>query len=96
MDTSAAPMSMKPEWLTSLQDPLRAYALRNGEPDFDEILTLYPRLQGAPAFDAEVIDSSIERLHRTTAIETGHPLLDQAVVTGLAYIDATFQGDRSY
>ena len=93
MDVSTT-QTRQAEWLAARQDPMRAYALRNGKPDFDEILALCPRPEGEPAFDAEVIAGSIARLQRLITVDSGHPLLDRAVLTGLAFIDATFQGDH--
>ncbi len=90
MDETAA----KPEWMEALRDPLRAHALRNGRPDLDEILGLLARPAGEPAFDVEVIAASVARLRTTPGVNTGHPLLDLSVKTGLAFIDATFQGDH--
>jgi len=93
MDDLTARMA-RSEWLAALRDPVRSHALRNGKPDLDEILKLFPRLSGEPAFDAEVIASSIDRLETTPEVDTGHPFLDRSVKTGLAFIDATFQGDH--
>ena len=94
MDDLTARMAARPEWLSARQDPVRAQALRNGAPNLDEILKLFPHPAGEPAFDAEVIASSIARLQTTPEIDTGHPFLDLSVKTGLAFIDATFQGDH--
>ncbi|MBN1671476.1 MAG: hypothetical protein JXR37_10610 [Kiritimatiellae bacterium] len=82
-------------WLAMREDPVRADLLRQGaKPDLDVILSLFPRTQGERAFNADVIAGNIERLTPTPAIDTGHPLLDLSVKTGLAFIDATFQGDH--
>jgi hypothetical protein len=68
--------------------------LAAGAPDLDAILGLFPRTAGEPAFDADLIATSIERLATTPEVDTGHPFLDLSVKTGLAFIDATFQGDH--
>ena len=66
-----------------------------GPPDLNQILTLFPRLQGPPAFDPQRIAENIQKLQTRPAINTGHPFLDLSVPkTALAYIDATFQGDH--
>jgi hypothetical protein len=46
--------------------------------------------------DPAVIKSNIERLQAQVSpkVDTGHPFLDLSVLTGLAHIDATFQGDH--
>jgi hypothetical protein len=83
------------EWKTARHDPVREALLKNNEqPSLDAIRNLFPPTTGDPAFDANVIAGNIERLRTTPAIDTGQPYIDLAVKTGLAYIDATFQGDR--
>lgn len=79
-------------WLALREDPL--YAQFSGQPDLDKILTLYPRTTGKPAVDPQIIARNIRRLHTTPEVDTGHPFLDLSVKTGLAHIDATFQGDH--
>ena len=54
---------------------------------------LYPRTTGEPAFDPKLIAANIAKLKTNPRVDTGHPLLDLSVKTGLAHIDATFQGD---
>ena len=81
-------------WLTSNVDPYRAELLRTGEPDLERILQLLPRPAGPAAFDGAVIAGSIERLRKSVDVRTAHPFLDLSVLTGLAYIDATFQGNH--
>ena len=76
------------------EDPVRRNLLASGRPiDLDTILQLFPRPGGDAACDPDVIKSNIERLRPVPEINTGHPLLDLSVKTGLAHIDATFQGD---
>ena len=94
MNGPAAQTTAQPEWLSAQRDPVRDSALRRGLPCLDEILLLFPRPSGEPAFDAEVIASSVERLQTAPRVDTGHPFLDLSVKTGLAFIDATFQGDH--
>jgi hypothetical protein len=84
----------RPEWLGSRVDPYRDALLARGEPDLDEVLGLLPRPQGRAAFDGAVIASNIERQGRVVTVQTGHPFLDRSVKTGLASIDATFQGNH--
>jgi hypothetical protein len=79
-------------WQHLLSDPVRESC--GTPPDLERILALYPRLQGAPAFDEKLIASNIERLQTVPAVDTGHSFLDLSVKTGLAFIDATFQGDH--
>jgi hypothetical protein len=85
---------MRDAWRSAREDPVRARLLASGPPKMDEVLTLFPRLKGAAPFDAAVIKGNIERLKTVPEVDTGHPLLDRAVKTGLAYIDATFQGNH--
>lgn len=75
-------------------DPVRQRMLAAGAPDLDAIIGLFPRTAGEPAFDANLIASNIERLATEPEVDTGHPFLDLSVKTGLAFIDATFQGDH--
>lgn len=82
-----------PEWLSSRVDPYRDELLRGGEPDMDQVLALLPRPQGREVFDGAVIASNIERIEKAVTVRTGHPFLDLSVKTGLAFIDATFQGN---
>jgi hypothetical protein len=81
-------------WQASLEDPVRAIWPESGPLDLDRILGLFPRVQGEPAFDPEVIAANIERLKTVPEVNTGHPFLDLAVKSGLAHIDATFAGDH--
>lgn len=80
------------EWLAALEDPV--HAMFPGRPDLDKILALFPRTTGEPAFDPQIIAENARRLRTTPAIDTGHPFLDLSVRTGLAHVDATFQGDH--
>jgi len=82
------------EWLESLEDPVRKKLPDNGLPDLDAVLKLFPRPVGQPAFDEELIKGNIARLKTFPAVNTGHELLDLSVKTGLAMIDATFQGNH--
>jgi len=45
-------------------------------------------------FDPLLIAANIERLKTIPEVNTGHPFLDLSVKTGLAFVDATFQGDH--
>lgn len=82
-------------WLESCDDPVRTRFLEQGtQPDLDAVLALFPRPQGEPAYDPVVVAGNVERLQTQPAVDTGHPLLDLSVKTGLAHIDATFQGDH--
>lgn len=85
---------MRSGWLGSREDPVRGMLLASGPPDLDTVLGLLARLHGEPAFDAQVVAGNIERLKTTPEVDTGHAFLDLAVKTGLAFIDATFQGDH--
>ncbi|MGA2618886.1 MAG: hypothetical protein ABSF26_14850 [Thermoguttaceae bacterium] len=82
----------KTDWRTALQDPV--YGLIPDQPDLDRILALFPRPMGKPAFDPQAIAENIKRLQPAPPVNTGHPLLDLSVKTGLAHVDATFRGDH--
>ena len=83
------------DWGDRTDDPVRERLLASNErPDLDAILTMFPRTTGDPAFDPAEIQASISRLEPHLKIDTGHPFLDLSVETGLAHIDATFQGDH--
>ena len=88
----AAEEERQNEWATATDDPARK--LFSGTPDLDKVLALFPRTQGPPAFDPKLIDENITKLQTSPKVDTGHPLLDKAVLTGLAHIDATFRGDH--
>jgi len=91
-DSGAAKTASASDWLAMREDPVRQGTA--GIPDLDTILALFPRTTGKPAFDPGLIAENIKRLNPRPAINTGHPLLDLSVKTGLAHIDATFQGDH--
>jgi len=79
----------------SLTDPVREmFREKNQKPDLDVIMNLFPKTQGEPAFDSQLIENNIKRLETVPEVDTGHPFLDRAVKVGLAHIDATFQGNR--
>ncbi len=80
------------KWQRMMKDP--AYEMLNGKPDLDQILSLFPRPKGRAAFDPRVIQANIKKLKTVPEINTGHPFLDLSIITGLAHIDATFQGDH--
>ena len=80
------------KWQRMMKDPV--YDMLKGKPDLDQILGLFPRQQGKAAFDPRVIQANIKKLKTTPEINTGHPFLDLSIKTGLAHIDATFQGDH--
>ena len=76
-------------------DPVREdLGERGAVPTLDWILTLFPRTEGEPAFDEEVIRRKVDRLRTSPEVNTGHPLLDESVRRGLASIDAAFQGNH--
>ena len=79
-------------WREMLNDPVREMFPET--PDLGRILTLFPRTTGEPAFDPDVIAKNARELATDPPVATGHPLLDRSVITGLAHIDATFQGDH--
>ena len=84
-----------PEWLASRVDPVYEELRKSGtEPTLDAIRSLFPPTRGDPAFDPTVIQGNVERLVTVPEVNTGHPFLDLSVKTGLAFIDATFQGDH--
>jgi hypothetical protein len=90
-----AAFAIKPnDWKKALEDPVRVATGDFGLPDLDKILRLFPPLKGEPAFYPEVIARNIGRLRTVPEVNTGHPFLDRSVKTGLACIDATFQGDH--
>jgi hypothetical protein len=86
---------MNTEWLASGEDPVLDELSKSGTvPSLDAIRELYPPTIGEAAFDPIVIKSNIERLVTVPEVNTGQPFLDLSVKTGLAFIDATFQGDH--
>ncbi|MBU4201151.1 MAG: hypothetical protein KKE37_06825 [Verrucomicrobia bacterium] len=83
------------KWKESRKDPVREELLSQGkEPDFETISALFSATTGAAAFDQTVINGNIERLKTVPEVNTGCHFLDLSVKTGLAFIDATFQGDH--
>ncbi len=90
--SEAAESDPAPDWAAMLDDPVRKMFV--GPPDLDRILALFPRAQGPPACDPEQIAENIAKLRTIPEVNTGHPLLDLSVRTGLAHIDATFRGDH--
>jgi len=80
------------KWKRMMKDPV--YDMLKGTPDLDQILGLFPRQHGEPAFDQRVIQANIKKLKTNPTVNTGHPFLDLSIKTGLAHIDATFQGDH--
>jgi len=87
--------SMHPEWLSARLDPVREQLrTRAAEPSLDAVRRLFPATTGDAAFDPAIITRAIDRLATVPEVNTGHPFLDLSVKTGLAFIDATFQGDH--
>ena len=82
----------KEVWKKLRKDPVRQKNM--GRPDLDVILGLFPRTIGEAAFDSQEIQERIKKLRTNPTIDTGHPFLDLSVKTGLAHIDATFNGDH--
>lgn len=80
------------KWQKMLKDPV--YDMIKGKPDPEQILKLFPRPLGEPAFDPKLIQENISKLMTAPVINTGHPFLDLSIKTALANIDATFQGDH--
>jgi hypothetical protein len=80
------------KWQRLMKDPV--YDMLKGKPDLDQILGMFPKQQGKAAFDPRVIQTNIKKLKTVPEINTGHPFLDLSIKTGLAHIDATFQGDH--
>jgi len=83
-------------WLHSRQDPVRAHLLSSGPPDLDTVFSLFPRTAGDPAlehcsFDPDAVAARVAQLRTDPAVNTGHPLLDLSVRTGLAHIDLTLE-----
>ena len=82
------------KWKEAREDPVRRELLVSGPLNLDKMLKMFPRPIGESAFDSGVISGNIERIKTFPEIDTGHPFLDLSVKTGLASIDATFQGDH--
>lgn len=80
------------EWLQMKTDPV--YDLIDTMPDLDQIMNLFPRPQGEPAFDPDEISRYSKKISTSPVINTGHPLLDHSIKVGLAHIDATFEGNH--
>ena len=91
-DNGEAKTASAAHWRALREDPVRRKI--GGTPDLDAILALFPRTTGKPAFDPALIAENIRKLNPRPAIKTGHPFLDLSVKTGLAHIDATFDGDH--
>jgi hypothetical protein len=83
----------KTQFLALREDPVRKL-FAGKTPDLERILALYPRTTGRPAFDSKEIAANLARLKTTPEVDTGYPFLDLSIKTGLAYIDATFEGDH--
>lgn len=82
-------------WRQSMTDPVRDLLRREGrQPDLDHIRSLFPPTTGDPAFDPTLIDGSVRRIITVPEVRTGNDYLDRSIKTGLAHIDATFQGDH--
>lgn len=80
------------DWIAALEDPVRN--MLAGSPDLDRILALFPRTTGEPAFDPALIARRVSDLRTFPPVQTGHSFLDLSIKTGLAHIDATFQGEH--
>jgi hypothetical protein len=79
------------KWLVMMKDPV--YDLLKGKPDLDQILGMFPRQKGEPAFDPKFIEENLQKLKTIPEVNSGHPFLDQSIKVALAHIDATFQGN---
>ena len=71
---AAAKKQSEVDWQAMRADPVRKQI--SGRPDLDNILALFPRTSGEPAFDPEKIAENIEKLRTEPDIKTGHPFLD--------------------
>ncbi len=80
------------KWRNSMEDPV--YKMITGEPDLENIMGLFPRPKGKPSFDPLEIRENMEKLKTFPVVDTGQPFLDLSIKTGLAYIDATFEGNH--
>ncbi|MGI6573453.1 MAG: hypothetical protein ACOX19_08620 [Fermentimonas sp.] len=78
------------KWLSMMKDPV--YDLIEGEPNLEQILKLFPRPQGIPAFDPLEIQENVSKIKTVPVVDTGYPYLDLSIKVGLAHIDATFEG----
>lgn len=89
------PLSDDHEWAGGLTDPVRDELVRRGAmPDLDWVRRLFPPTTGDAAFDPAWIRRNLENIVTVPEVHTGHPFLDLSVKTGLAFIEATFQGDH--
>ncbi len=78
-----------------LSDPVRDDLARRGSPpNLESIRSLFPPTTGDPAFDPEAISQRASQLRTDPEVDTGDAHLDHSVRMGLAFIDATFQGDH--
>src|SRR5688500_1211114 len=89
-----ATMGQWRSWRRRMEDPIREELLAEEPPDLEKMLAFMPRPMMQPGIDPGIIKSNIERLETEPQVNLGHPLLDLSVKTGLAHIDATFQGDH--
>ena len=79
-------------WQKTMKDPV--LDMLKGKPDINQILGLFPRQKGDPAFDPELIRENIQMLKPIPEVNTGYPFLDLSIKTGLAHIDATFKNNH--
>lgn len=86
------PDDLQAHWRRMREDPVRRMIA--GTPDLEAVRSLFPPLVGPPAFDPALIAENVKKITTQPAVDTGHPFLDLSVKTGLAHIDATFQGDH--
>lgn len=94
MQEEGSDETRRERWVLSLEDPVRGQVRERGPGLLGEVLQLFPRTTGDPAFDPQLIASNAERLKTVPEVATGHPFLDRSVKIGLAHVDATFQGDH--
>ena len=80
------------QWREMMKDPV--YDTFREHPDLNKFLKLFPRPRGDAAIDPGIIEANIKKLKTSPDINTGYPFLDLSIKTGLAHIDATFQGDH--
>ncbi len=90
----AVPRARRAGRTGSIRSKIRCGSGFPGKPDLDTILGLFPRTTGEPAFDPDEIAAKAKSLRTSPEVNTGHPFLDLSVRTGLAHIDATFEGDH--
>ncbi len=80
------------QWQAMMTDPV--YKMMPGKPDLKQIMGFFPKQSGKPAFDPQRVADKMREIKTSPGIDTGYEYLDLSILTGLAHIDLTFQGNH--